>query len=296
MAPRKDITSLQGYIKEHLNIARVLLEIQKEAQSLIPPPQLTKLHELYSQLSPAYLRRFWNSAAGVKDLVEGRFSGTRLDISIDLNVPEQGEVIDELAHINSIQQEPKGACFIATAAYGSEMQPSVLELRRFRDGYLLRHAWGRRFVAIYERASPTVAHLIEQSASLRWAMRRLLIPVVYLGSFFNRLNSRQSSERRRQERHQYPPAPGTDKLENPLPRMSGGQQTKNRANSNAKAANARLSAHRGGIVCDAGNLHSMSFRFSIIAQRRGDAKDGGREEEPVHCAGIFDCRPVPKSR
>jgi hypothetical protein len=184
---QEDLTSLQGYVKEHLNIARVLLEIQKEAQSLIPPPQLTRLHELYLQLSPAYLRRFWNSAAGVKDLVEGRFTGARLDLSIDLNVPEQIAVLDELNRINIVQNEPKGACFIATAAYGSALEPSVVELRRFRDGYLLQYGLGRGFVAFYELVSPSVAHLIKQSESLKWLVRRLLFPAVYIVRLVNRL-------------------------------------------------------------------------------------------------------------
>lgn len=70
-------------------------------------------------------------------------------------------------------------CFIATAAWGSWMDPHVVSLREFRDGVLMRHAPGRAFVAFYYRHSPALAEFISQHAALRAMTRAALAPVVF---------------------------------------------------------------------------------------------------------------------
>lgn len=69
-------------------------------------------------------------------------------------------------------------CFIATAAYGSYLDPHVGTLRKFRDQYLLTNASGRAFVSFYYRYSPPVAEFISRHASLRMMTRWLLTPAV----------------------------------------------------------------------------------------------------------------------
>jgi hypothetical protein len=74
-------------------------------------------------------------------------------------------------------------CFIATAAYGSALEPHVMALREFRDRYLQRSAFGRAFIRFYYRYSPPVAAVIAQHEWLRLIVRMLLTPLVLIVAF-----------------------------------------------------------------------------------------------------------------
>ncbi len=69
-------------------------------------------------------------------------------------------------------------CFIASAAYGSSLEPHVVALRQFRDHYLKRTALGRAFIRFYYRHSPPIAAAIARHQSLRFLARMLLAPLV----------------------------------------------------------------------------------------------------------------------
>lgn len=73
-------------------------------------------------------------------------------------------------------------CFIATAAFGSEMAPQVEWIRQFRNQFLLPHGWGRVFVRTYYKYSPPVAHFIAEHEWLRAFVRIMLWPLVLLSS------------------------------------------------------------------------------------------------------------------
>jgi hypothetical protein len=72
-----------------------------------------------------------------------------------------------------------GGCFIATAAYGSYLDPHVMVLRHFRDDVLLQSKLGTAFVKFYYKHSPPIADYIAQHDSLRTIMRVTLTPLIF---------------------------------------------------------------------------------------------------------------------
>ena len=73
-----------------------------------------------------------------------------------------------------------GGCFIATAAFGSELEPHVYLLKQFRDQILLPKRWGKQFVALYYKYSPPVADMIGQHEILKGVVRVMLYPLLFL--------------------------------------------------------------------------------------------------------------------
>ncbi len=71
-----------------------------------------------------------------------------------------------------------GGCFIATAAFGSPMEPHVQILRDFRDYHLRGHRAGQTLVHFYEDFSPPVARIIADHDLLKAAVRLSLLPLI----------------------------------------------------------------------------------------------------------------------
>ncbi|HKJ64545.1 MAG TPA: CFI-box-CTERM domain-containing protein [Desulfopila sp.] len=90
---------------------------------------------------------------------------------------------DTVIYGNQLAFKTDDACFIATAAYGSALQPHVAVLSKFRDRYLKTTEAGRSFVRLYYRLSPELAGFIGQSSLLRLAVRIVLWPLVAFSYF-----------------------------------------------------------------------------------------------------------------
>ncbi len=70
-----------------------------------------------------------------------------------------------------------GGCFIATAAYGSNMDKHVTILKEFRDRCLLTTPIGRGIVHTYYMLSPPVASYLHKHSFARTIVRYALIPI-----------------------------------------------------------------------------------------------------------------------
>jgi len=73
-----------------------------------------------------------------------------------------------------------GKCFIATAAYGSELSKEVMALKRFRDNTLINSKIGRGFIKFYYLISPLLAKKIETRPKVRAIIRYFLKPIINL--------------------------------------------------------------------------------------------------------------------
>ncbi|MCP4134725.1 MAG: twin-arginine translocation signal domain-containing protein [bacterium] len=69
-------------------------------------------------------------------------------------------------------------CFIATAAFGTTLEPDVRVLRRFRDEKLKNNRPGRAFTRTYYRLSPPVAGFIASKPALKAVVRFMLKPLI----------------------------------------------------------------------------------------------------------------------
>lgn len=76
---------------------------------------------------------------------------------------------DDKLYLDSLSKSAKnnGGCFIATAAMGDYNHPYVIELRLFRDNWLLKKGWGVKFTSLYYKHGPKAANIIKKSIFLR---------------------------------------------------------------------------------------------------------------------------------
>ena len=73
-----------------------------------------------------------------------------------------------------------GGCFIATAAYGTDMQPELLSLYKFRNKFLLTNPLGRAFIKYYYKNSPPLAKFIKTREWARSLVKVMLRPMTWV--------------------------------------------------------------------------------------------------------------------
>jgi len=79
-----------------------------------------------------------------------------------------------------VPPKKKGFCFIATATMGSYDHPEVMELRKFRDNWILEKNWGEGFVAWYYHYGSIAAKSIEKSFVLKKICYLLIVKPLYI--------------------------------------------------------------------------------------------------------------------
>ena len=93
--------------------------------------------------------------------------------------------------------EPKNGCFIATAAFGSELAPQVQFLREYRDNIIMRTSVGSSFInafnTVYYTFSPTVADVERNNPILQELVRAGVTPLLGILQITN-LSSIESDE------------------------------------------------------------------------------------------------------
>ncbi|MDB9787222.1 M12 family metallo-peptidase, partial [Bacteriovoracaceae bacterium] len=78
------------------------------------------------------------------------------------------------------ENENLTSCFIATAAFGSYLDPHVLHLRHFRDNMLMSTPWGQKIVSWYYKVSPTYAKKIQHNHLAKNVVKAILSPIIYI--------------------------------------------------------------------------------------------------------------------
>jgi hypothetical protein len=111
-------------------------------------------------------------------------AGTEVN-SVDNNVDNN---VDSNVDNDVASGSGGGGCFIATAAYGSLLEPHVKILCKFRDQYLLTNGPGKIFVTYYYKYSPPLADFISKNDGLRAVVCVFLLPLVGLSWVILRLD------------------------------------------------------------------------------------------------------------
>lgn len=142
--------------------------------------------EVYYELSQTILDKISDS-----NELDIRLVGKEIYFDFDENQIEDFQVMcqqfynnfyDNTKYTESLEEntKPKGACFIATASMGSYDHPVVMDLRLFRDEWLLKRNWGISFTNWYYTHGPKAARVIEKSNLLKRATYILIVKPLQL--------------------------------------------------------------------------------------------------------------------
>ncbi|MCE2498024.1 MAG: peptidylprolyl isomerase [Nitrosopumilaceae archaeon] len=82
----------------------------------------------------------------------------------------------------ALDESEGGGCLIATAAFGSELEPRIQSMRELRDGTVMSTSSGAAFMsgfnAVYYSFSPAVADLEREHPAFRDAVRAFITPMI----------------------------------------------------------------------------------------------------------------------
>jgi hypothetical protein len=150
------------------------------------PTHVLLLHEMRHAVQIIDKKFTFDQAANETLAIEGENTYRR-----ERGLPERGGPGGGCVHTIGFWEAARksgaggtGGCFVATAAYGSELDENVEFLRRFRDDVIRATRTGERFWERYweryERLSPSIVKMIEEDPELRELVRWSLVePIVH---------------------------------------------------------------------------------------------------------------------
>jgi DNA-directed RNA polymerase subunit RPC12/RpoP len=152
-------------IKDFLETMETSYEIMSNPDVII----LKELVKAYSNKIPFIKLLTCQTFRSAKDIYNWQNSGMAKLGNIDA-LKKRQILIKRIKSLNPSYNEPelkKVGCFIATAALGDYNHPVVMDLRMFRDNWLLKRKWGVIFTNSYYTHGPKVASVIEKSFFLK---------------------------------------------------------------------------------------------------------------------------------
>src|SRR3989449_3380035 len=157
-----ELRTLRLHFKEFIRALHSFLDEQKRASAIVPPDEFKQTNAAYLRIVPKLLSRLEPLPKRIRDAVEGRLKAGSYPLDLDItlkSLDDYGGAIQREA--TAYQKRLSGSrCLVATAAYGNENDPRVLQLRAFRDRYLVGNEFGRRLIINYCRVSPPMAAVI----------------------------------------------------------------------------------------------------------------------------------------
>ena len=97
-----------------------------------------------------------------------------------LSFPENSSEKDSSIVNKPLTEKKSGPCFIATATMGDYDHPTVIELRDFRDNWILKKSWGDSFVKWYYHYGEIAAKKIENNTALRKISYWFIVKPLYV--------------------------------------------------------------------------------------------------------------------
>lgn len=141
----------------------------------------------YAQALNKKYTKLLNSSSG--SLLGSTYSKKEKLVKIILNSTSD-QSIKEQAECLLIKREGdvnEKSCFIATATMGDNNHPVVIELRIFRDRFLMNHRFGKFIIKIYYKLGPYFAKVIERNIYMRkFSFNFIVNPIHKLSRFIDK--------------------------------------------------------------------------------------------------------------
>jgi tetratricopeptide (TPR) repeat protein len=118
--------------------------------------EVIKLVEFAIKLFPEKVDGHFAILRKLNEFSSNNYSWSSVISRHELRLKEMGKQLPN-------NSKKKSGCFIATAAMGDYDHPIVVDLRLFRDNWLLKRKWGVSFTSWYYTHGPKAAKIIEKS-------------------------------------------------------------------------------------------------------------------------------------